>query len=194
MVELWKVMGRAMIDEDFLDKLLGASNNPKQDLKNAETSDQALLTELKKDRYRLSRFERGELDYWLRDEAFVTMLRELARARTKLPEPAVGPKLLELHAAVALVLFDKQFRQLVQTRPEDLNEFLFSSFSKPDIAKIADFLEDPRVVKAFTVLERLGWTQSCREGMSFDSGYIHEHDPRYYSSGTPQMYQGMYRR
>jgi len=199
MFELWKVMGRVMLDKGFLQRLRSSINNQTLD---PGADNQSLQKALVKDKAYLTRFERGEVQYWLRDEVFVDTLEKLEErwtSQNKVKEFKDGfDKAGGLYAAAALALFDKLFSRLL-TNGADLTEF---GFRKPEQKlganqhrdeKILDdnqrkqlvsFLTDDRVEKLFNILERLGWDSACREAVSFEPTYEHEHDG---SSSSPSM-------
>jgi len=174
MFELWAVMGRTMVDKEFLGELLDGSHNATTELDDLELYDLLL-----KKGYRTSRFERGEIKYWLEDELFVEMLRELAAAFATTVDPSASNR-PEFHAAVALTLFDKQFQRSIR----NAKQFGFN-LSGPEIEGVESFLANPKVQRSFRVLERLGWDSSCAEGLTHDPGYIHKHDGVAPDSDTP---------
>jgi serine/threonine protein kinase len=169
---------------------------------------------------RLSRFEVGELYYWLSDALFVEIVGDLASAW----QHYKPPKKLDddFYASVALTLFDKQFRDAIIAARSDENQIggrallakenLEKSFNfnlqQSDIDALANFLTDaevaspsmkkvsakssqkkapapravekspaekPSVQKSFRILEGLGWSPVCFEGLSFDKSYKHVH-------------------
>lgn len=216
MVEFWAVMGKAMIEDEALQELLGIGHSGKIVRSEAE-----LHSFMIQKRKRLSRFEVGELYYWLSDALFVEIVGDLAAAwQHYKPTKKLDD---DFYASLALTLFDKQFRDAIiaassdedpaggraSLAKENLEKSFNFSLQQSDINVLADFLTDaevgssspkkaaaakargrkgasgktvekspgekPSVQKSFRILEGLGWSPVCFEGLSFDKSYRHVH-------------------
>lgn len=173
MFQLWEVTGRAMVDVGFLKRLLEGDEATK-------VRDDKLFRNLLGLGYRLGLFERGELAIWLADDLFVDMLKDLAGAAGNVP--LQKPASSEFHAAVALALFDNQFRQSV----EDGNPARFKFRLTPEeIEWIQHFLKHAVVKVVFKVLKNRYWETSCEHAMAPDPNYYHRFQRSPLKSPTP---------